>query len=188
MDGDVTGIDMTEILDTTVERGAFLTYVFRRIERVIEDKRPTLLVIDEAWKALDDDLFVKRLHDWLVTMRKKNCVVMMLTQSPSHLSASRIGPVIVEMATTQLIFPNPRATPASYDVLHLSEKEAAIASAPTAGKRMALLRSAGDTTILNVNLGALGPLVRVLGGGQSGEELVGLDWRDEGNFWKRAEG
>lgn len=188
MDGDVTGIDMTEILDTTVERGAFLTYVFRRIERVIEDKRPTLLVIDEAWKALDDDLFVKRLHDWLVTMRKKNCVVMMLTQSPSHLAASRIGPVIVEMATTQVIFPNPRATPASYDVLHLTGKEAAIASAPTAGKRMALLRSAGETTILNVNLGSLGPLVRVLGGGRSGEELVGPDWRDEGNFWERDEG
>lgn len=188
MDGDVTGIDMTEILDTAVERGAFLTYVFRRIERVIEDRRPTLLIIDEAWKALDDDLFVKRLHDWLVTMRKKNCVVMMLTQSPSHLASSRIGSVIVEMATTQILFPNPRATPASYAVLNLSEKEAAIASASAAGKRMALIRSAGDTTILNVDLAPLGRLVRVLGGGRSGEEVAGPGWRSDADFWKGALG
>ncbi|MDE3028096.1 MAG: type IV secretion system DNA-binding domain-containing protein [Paracoccaceae bacterium] len=186
LDADVTGIDMTEVLDTAVERGAFLTYVFRRIERVIEDRRPTLLIIDEAWKALDDELFVKRLHDWLVTMRKKNCVVMMLTQSPSHLASSRIGPIIVEMSTTQVIFPNPRATPSSYDVLHLSEKEAAIASASTAGKRAVLLRSGGDTTILNVNMAALGPLMPVLGGGRSGEEVVGSDWRNRADFWKRA--
>ncbi|MDE3027143.1 MAG: type IV secretion system protein B4 [Paracoccaceae bacterium] len=185
-DAEVTGIDMTEILDTAVERGAFLTYVFRRIERVIEDRRPTLLIIDEAWKALDDALFVKRLHDWLVTMRKKNCVVAMLTQSPSHLAASRIGSVIVEMSTTQVIFPNPRATPASYDVLHLTEKEAAIASAATGGKRAVLLRSGGDTTILNVNLAALGTLLPVLGGGRSGEDIVGPDWRTRADFWKGA--
>jgi type IV secretion system protein VirB4 len=68
----VVGIDMSEILDLGTERSALLAYLFRRIERVIEDRRPTLIVIDEAWKMLDDPIFVKRLHDWLVTMRKKN--------------------------------------------------------------------------------------------------------------------
>ena len=69
---DVVGIDMSEILDLGTERSALLAYLFRRIERVIEDRRPTLIVIDEAWKMLDDPIFEKRLHDWLVTMRKKN--------------------------------------------------------------------------------------------------------------------
>ena len=72
---DVVGIDMSEILDLGTERSALLAYLFRRIERVIEDRRPTLIVIDEAWKMLDDPIFEKRLHDWLVTMRKKNAAV-----------------------------------------------------------------------------------------------------------------
>ena len=89
---DVVGIDMSEILDLGTERSALLAYLFRRIERVIEDRRPTLIVIDEAWKMLDDPIFEKRLLDWLVTMRKKNAVVMMLTQTPTHLTRVKVGP------------------------------------------------------------------------------------------------
>ena len=97
---DVVGIDMSEILDLGTERSALLAYLFRRIERVIEDRRPTLIVIDEAWKMLDDPIFVKRLHDWLVTMRKKNAVVMMLTQTPTHLTQSKVGQIIAESVVT----------------------------------------------------------------------------------------
>ncbi|MGL4280603.1 MAG: VirB4 family type IV secretion system protein, partial [Albidovulum sp.] len=44
----VLGIDMTELLDQDAERSALLAYLFRRIERVVEDRRPTIIVIDEA--------------------------------------------------------------------------------------------------------------------------------------------
>ena len=63
---DVIGIDMTELLDLDAERSALLAYLFRSIERLIEDRRPTMIVIDEAWKMLADEMFVKRLHDWLL--------------------------------------------------------------------------------------------------------------------------
>ena len=111
---DVVGIDMSEILDLGTERSALLAYLFRRIERVIEDRRPTLIVIDEAWKMLDDPIFEKRLHDWLVTMRKKNAVVMMLTQTPTHLTRVKVGQIIAESVVTQLLYrtrvPTPRIT------------------------------------------------------------------------------
>nr|WP_254679229.1 hypothetical protein [Celeribacter baekdonensis] len=48
---------MTEILDMTTERMAVLSYIFRQIERVVEDRRPTIIVLDEAWKLLDDPYF-----------------------------------------------------------------------------------------------------------------------------------
>ena len=108
---DVVGIDMSELLDLGTERTALLAYLFRRIENVIEDRRPTILVIDEAWKMLNDEMFVKRLQEWLVTMRKKNCVVMMLTQTPGHLVQSSVGSIISEMVSTQILFPNPAAHP-----------------------------------------------------------------------------
>lgn len=181
---DVLGIDMSEILDLGAERAALLAYLFRRIERVIEDRRPTLIVIDEAWKMLDDPIFEKRLHDWLVTMRKKNAVVMMLTQTPAHLTQSRVGQIIAESVVTQLLYPNPRANPEDYRILRLNEKEAEFLCTPTGGLRLALLRSAGDSVFVDMNLAGLGSLLAVLGGGHSGEDRAPRDWRQRPDFWK----
>ena len=181
---DVVGIDMSEILDLGTERSALLAYLFRRIERVIEDRRPTLIVIDEAWKMLDDPIFVKRLHDWLVTMRKKNAAVMMLTQTPTHLTQSKVGQIIAESAVTQVLYPNPRANPEDYRILRLNEKEAEFLCTPTGGLRLALLRSAGDSVFVNMDLSALGPLLPVLGGGRTGEDRAPFGWRQSPDFWK----
>ena len=149
---------MSEILDLGTERSALLAYLFRRIERVIEDRRPTLIVIDEAWKMLDDPIFEKRLHDWLVTMRKKNAAVMMLTQTPTHLTQSKVGQIIAESVVTQLLYPNPRSNPEDYRILRLNEKESEFLCTPTGGLRLALLRSAGDSVFVNMDLAALGPV------------------------------
>ncbi|WP_188129786.1 VirB4 family type IV secretion/conjugal transfer ATPase [Roseivivax sediminis] len=182
---DVVGIDMSEILDLGTERTALLAYLFRRIERVIEDRRPTILVIDEAWKMLNDEMFVKRLHEWLVTMRKKNCVVMMLTQTPGHLAESSVGSIISEMVSTQILFPNPSAHPEDYRILRLNQQEAEFVSQSTGGMRLALVRSAGDSLFANFDLSGLGrELVTVLGGGAKGEDAAPFDWRHNPNFWK----
>jgi len=82
--GEITGFDMTEILDMTTERMAVLSYIFRQIERVVEDRRPTIIILDEAWKLLDDPYFGARLENWLVTLRKMNCVVIMMKIGRAH--------------------------------------------------------------------------------------------------------
>ncbi|MFV0297586.1 MAG: VirB4 family type IV secretion system protein, partial [Hyphomicrobiaceae bacterium] len=75
----VTAVDMTEVLKLATERTAVLSYLFRRIELLMEDKVPTVILIDEASVVLDDAFFAKRLSEWLVTARKKNVVVVMMT-------------------------------------------------------------------------------------------------------------
>ena len=59
LEGDMVGFDLTGILDSDSEkeRMAVLSYIFRRVERVIEDRKPTIIIIDEAWKALDNPYF-----------------------------------------------------------------------------------------------------------------------------------
>ncbi|UWQ86301.1 VirB4 family type IV secretion/conjugal transfer ATPase [Leisingera caerulea] len=184
LDGDIVGFDMTEILDMATERMAVLSYIFRQIERVVEDRRPTIIVLDEAWKLLDDAYFGARLENWLVTLRKMNCVVIMMTQYPSQLREARVGKTIVETVPTQILFPNDRATPADYDFLRVSDKEAALLTQPTAGQRIALVRSAGDSLFVDTDLSALGDLLPILGGGRTGETQVGPDWRNNPDFWR----
>ena len=50
---------------------AVLAYLFHRIEGRF-DGRPTLIIIDEGWLALDDRDFAGQLREWLKTLRKKN--------------------------------------------------------------------------------------------------------------------
>ena len=177
---------MTEILDMSTERMAVLSYILRRIERIVEDRRPTLIVLDEAWKLLDDPYFGTRLENWLVTLRKMNAVVVMLTQYPGQLASSRVGKTIVETVPTQILFPNDRATPADYELLKVNEKEAALLTRTTAGQRIALIRSAGDSAFVDADLSSLGPLLSVLGGGATGEARVPADWRGDPDFWRAA--
>ena len=98
----------TEGLIGTGAAQAVLAYLFHRIEQRM-DGRPTLLIIDEGWLALDDGGFADQLREWLKTLRKKNASVIFATQSLSDIDGSRIAPAIVESCPTRLFLPNERA-------------------------------------------------------------------------------
>ena len=98
----------TEGLIGTGAAAAVLAYLFHRIEGRL-DGRPTLLIVDEGWLALDDDGFAGQLREWLKTLRKKNASVVFATQSLSDIDASAIAPAIIESCQTRLLLPNERA-------------------------------------------------------------------------------
>ncbi|MFP5456496.1 MAG: conjugal transfer protein TrbE, partial [Alphaproteobacteria bacterium] len=98
----------TEGLIGTGAAPAVLAYLFHRIEDRL-DGRPTLLIVDEGWLALDDEGFAGQLREWLKTLRKKNASVIFATQSLSDIDNSAIAPAIVESCPTRLLLPNERA-------------------------------------------------------------------------------
>lgn len=87
---------------------AVLAYLFHRIGDRL-DGRPTLLIIDEGWLALDDESFAGQLREWLKTLRKKNTSVIFATQSLSDIANSPIAAAIIESCPTRLLLPNERA-------------------------------------------------------------------------------
>jgi type IV secretion system protein TrbE len=98
----------TEGLIETSAAPAVLAYLFHRIEARL-DGRPTLLIVDEGWLALDDQGFAGQLREWLKTLRKKNAAVIFATQSLSDIDGSAIAPAIIESCPTRLFLPNDRA-------------------------------------------------------------------------------
>ena len=85
-----------------------LSYLFHRIADRL-DGRPTLLIIDEGWLALDDKGFSEQLREWLKTLRKKNASVVFATQSLADIDGSAIAPAIIESCPTRIFLPNDRA-------------------------------------------------------------------------------
>ena len=98
----------TDGLIGTAVAPAVLAYLFHRIEGRF-DGRPTLLIIDEGWLALDDADFAGKLREWLKTLRKKNASVVFATQSLADIDGSAIAPAIIESCPTRILLPNDRA-------------------------------------------------------------------------------
>jgi type IV secretion/conjugal transfer VirB4 family ATPase len=113
---------------------AVLAYLFHRIEDRL-DGRPTLLIIDEGWLALDDEGFSGQLREWLKTLRKKNASVVFATQSLADIDGSPIAPAIVESCPTRIFLANERAMEpgiaAIYRRFGLNERQIEILSRAT---------------------------------------------------------
>ena len=57
-----------------------LLYLFRRIERSLKGQ-PAVIILDEAWLMLGHTEFRDKIREWLKTLRKANCLVLMATQT-----------------------------------------------------------------------------------------------------------
>jgi type IV secretion/conjugal transfer VirB4 family ATPase len=147
----------TEGLLGTPAAAAVLSYLFHRIEGQL-DGRPTLILIDEGWLALDDPAFGAQLREWLKTLRKKNASVVFATQSLTDIDASPIAPVIVESCPTRIFLPNPRAlepqSAAIYGRFGLSARQVEILSRATP-KRDYYVQSRAGERLFDLGLGPI---------------------------------
>lgn len=130
---DVQAVE-TEGLIGTGAAPAVLAYLFHRIEDRL-DGRPTLLIVDEGWLALDDEGFSGQLREWLKTLRKKNASVVFSTQSLADIDNSPIAPAIIESCPTRVFLANERALEpqiaATYRRFGLSDRQIEILSRAT---------------------------------------------------------
>ena len=85
-----------------------LLYLFRRFERSLTGQ-PAMLSLDEAWVMLGHPVFAPKIREWLKELRKKNCLVIMATQSLSDAVASGLLDVLLEQCPTKILLPNKEA-------------------------------------------------------------------------------
>ncbi|WP_375786956.1 conjugal transfer protein TrbE [Bradyrhizobium sp. Pha-3] len=145
----------TEGLIGTGAAAAVLAYLFHRIGDRL-DGRPTLIIVDEGWLALDDADFAGQLREWLKTLRKKNASVVFATQSLSDIDGSKIAPAIIESCPTRLLLPNERAIEpqitAIYQRFGLNDRQIELLSRATP-KRDYYCQSRRGNRMLELGLG-----------------------------------
>ena len=147
------GIDMTSLLATPRTRSAALDYLFYRIERLLEDGKPTIIFLDEGWKLLSDEGFAERIRDWMKTLRKLNAILCFATQEPSDAAKSAISSTLIQSAETMLFFANERADRESYvDAFRLSEIEYATIKELPSERRAMLVKQSAATVLVDVRI------------------------------------
>jgi type IV secretion system protein VirB4 len=158
------GFDMTQLLDDPVARTPAMLYLFHRVEERL-DGSPSIIVVDEGWKALDDDVFVARIRDWEKTIRKRNGIVGFATQSAGDALESRIASAIIEQSATQIFMPNPKAQEKEYrQGFNLSRHEFDLIRTLPDTSRTFLIKHGTDSVVARLNLNGYDELLTVLSG------------------------
>jgi type IV secretion system protein VirB4 len=160
----VAGFDMTELLDSPALRTPAMMYLFHRVDERL-DGTPAMIVIDEGWKALDDEVFAARIRDWLKTLRKRNAIVGFGTQSARDALESRIASAIVEQTATQIFMPNAKAQVEDYcKGFGLSPHELELIRALPAHSHCFLVRHANHSVVIRLDLTGMDEMLAVLSG------------------------
>jgi len=161
---DSVGFDMTQILDNPALRSPAMMYLFHRVEERL-DGTAAIIVVDEGWKALDDDVFVRRIKDWEKTIRKRNGIVGFATQSAQDALESKIASAIIEQAATQIFMANPKAREADYvDGFGLTPHEYEIVRTLPDDARCFLIKHGADSVVARLNLGGERDILTILSG------------------------
>ncbi len=164
MDARVLGFDMTQLLDNPRLRTPTMMYLFHRIDERL-DGEPTMILIDEGWKALDDEVFAARIRDWLKTLRKRNALVGFATQSAKDALESRISTALVEQTATMIFMPNSRARAEDYcEGFGLTEHELALIRTLPAHSRCFLVRQPDASVVVRLDLSGAPEVLTVLSG------------------------
>lgn len=158
------GFDMTALLDNAALRTPAMFYLFHRVDERL-DGSPSMIVIDEGWKALDDEIFVRRLKDWMKTVRKRNGVVGFATQSAGDALDSKIASTIIEQAATQMFMPNPKAQARDYiEGFGLTEHEFELVRGLPDHLRCVLIKQANMSVVARLDMSGMPEILTILSG------------------------
>jgi type IV secretion system protein VirB4 len=164
LSAEAVGFDMTQILDDPAMRSPAMMYLFHRVEERL-DGSPAIVVVDEGWKALDDEVFVRRIKDWEKTIRKRNGIVGFATQSAQDALESRIASAIIEQAATQIFMANPKARAADYmDGFGLTLHEYELVRTLPDNAHCFLVKHGADSVVARLNLTGEQDLLTILSG------------------------
>ncbi|MEI2298720.1 VirB4 family type IV secretion/conjugal transfer ATPase [Ensifer sp. MJa1] len=167
------GYDMTDFLDNEEIRTPLMAYLFHRVEQLIDGRR-IIIVIDEFWKALQDEEFRDLAQNKLKTIRKQNGLMLFATQSPRDAIVSPIAHTIIEQCPTQIFLPNARGNRADYvDGFKLTEREyEQIARELSVESRRFILKQGHNSVVAELNLDGFDDELAILSGRTANVELA----------------
>lgn len=153
-----------------------LLYLFHRIELALENSginTPTIICLDEAWALLNNPLFAEGIKNWLKTFRKRNTMVLMLSQEVADITQSTVSASIHAETATKIFFPDPNPAKAVYQqVFQLTEREVALLKEYSAGKRYFLVKQPHESAFATLDLSGMTEWIPLLSGNSDNTKLL----------------
>ena len=169
--------DFTHIFEDDTLAPAVISYIMHRIQSETgETGVPSLIMIDETAPMLKHPMFRDYFIIGLQEGRKKRQAYLCAFQQPNIIDKLGVGEVIRGQCQTIIFFRNPQAMPEDYATWNLTQNELDFVFGKTYRDfpyAILLSRPAtGESVILDVNLGALGPYLKLYNSGRKNVLLV----------------
>jgi len=168
-----TVFDTTAFLDDGELRTPVTLHLFHLAGRLVDGRRLAVF-FSEFWKSMGDKHFAAFIKDLLKTLRKKNGLVVLDSQSPSDALRHPMARTLVEQVATLILFPNPGADLAEHtEGLGLSSREFSLVKTDLPeGSGMFLLKQGRHSVVLKLPLGGMDEDLAVLSARTSNLELM----------------
>ncbi len=122
---DIISLDLTRIANVRALLIPITYYIMHYLEKTL-DGRPTILVIDEAFKILDNPFLSKDIHNFLERLTKNNAIAILATESLEDAKNSNITNLLTNEIATQILLPNQDSGADYQSIFKLSKQENAL--------------------------------------------------------------
>ena len=152
-----------------------LLYLFHRIELALEESgnTPTIICLDEAWALLNNPIFCENIKNWLKTFRKRNAIVIMLSQELNDVTEATVSASINAETATKIFFPDPSPNKEVYkNVFQLSDREIALLKQYSVGERYFLIKQPHESAFAALDLKEMFQWIPLLSGNSQTVKLL----------------
>jgi len=161
----INAFDLSEVIDHKPILIPVMTYLLHKIIENLNGEK-TIVVFDEAWEMLDNQVIAPDLSAILQKMREKNCMVIFAATTSDDIGQSEISNIIKENLATEIYLSDPTEHEFYTKTFELADDEIEIIKMMDINDRNFLLRHGGESLIATFNLSDLHETAKILSADQ----------------------
>ncbi len=158
---DIVSLDLTIISNIRALLIPITYYIMHYLEKTL-DGRPTILVIDEAFKILDNPFLSKDINNFLERLTANNAIAILATESLEDAKKSNITNIINSEIATQIFLPNHDSGDDYKSIFKLSKEENDLVKKISSEQRKFVLKHGAESIIAELDLTNLINVVSIL--------------------------
>jgi len=157
----IIGINISDLAEQKVLTVPVTYYLMHYLEKSLDGK-PTIFVLDEAFKLLDNPFLAGDLHNFFARLKQNNCVAILASESIDDAKNSSITNLLTKEISTQIFLPNEKAGKEYQSIFQLNKDEATLINKISNDARHFMLKHGSDSIIAELDLGSLEHIISVL--------------------------
>jgi len=168
----VYGYDLTNIAESKIILYPLVEYFLHKIETQSVENKPTIVVLDEAWRMVDNPFIGPKIDRLMESFKQKNIVIIFASESIEDVASSNLTSKLTQNLSTQIYLPNKNVNESYKELFNLSDAEYNLMENIKENNRKFLLKHANEAIAAELDLSSLEDIIAILSSNEYGIEIM----------------
>ncbi|MDC0857316.1 hypothetical protein OAP83_01220 [Rickettsiales bacterium] len=168
----VYGYDLTNIAESKIILYPLVEYFLNKIETQSVENKPTIVVLDEAWRMVDNPFIGPKIDRIMESFKKKNIVIIFASESIDDVASSSLTKKLTQSLSTQIYLTNKNINESYKELFNLSDAEYNLMENIKENNRKFLLKHANEAIAAELDLSSLEDIIAILSSNEYGIEIM----------------